>query len=166
MPPPENGLTPVFNNLSFWDRWKLRMSALTEFVTGVARDDTRAHPERFPLYACYFVLLGAAMTLSPVPGTTEALILGTIGIVRKSRSPWAEWVDGRLKAAFNKEALVADHRAFIEPDKKKEGRFRVQNCKLFGHTTRTGLGNVWETVRAAFPGRKKPPDPPASPPPP
>ncbi len=174
MPPDKNsedGTPSSFDTLSWFDRQKIRAASLFCAVTNMAKEDTKAHPERFPFYAGYLVLLGAAATMSPVPGTTEGIIFLTVGIIHKTKSPWAEWVDRRMKEAFNKESMIERNRRFIEPDKNHEGRLRVKNGGFLMGTFKNVAGNTLGMIAAGFDGieralthKPRNPPPPPSPP--
>lgn len=128
----------VFNRLSKADRLKLKGAELTKAVTGFIRDDTKAHPGRFPFYATYLFLVATPL---PVPGFSTVVLAGTILWARKSRSALALRLKGRLKDAFNDNAaLVCRNKDYITAnDNDPDIACKIRNGAL-----------AWETTRQAY----------------
>lgn len=141
-------LAPVFNDLSGADQWKLRLAAWSTALTGIVRDDTKAHPWKYPFYAVYLTGLLAPY---PLPGAGMAIILLSVGALRLSNSPWAQWAKGRLGKAFNTETVMRDFAKHITPDASRDpARFRVSSFSLFRATTGVMVRDSWLATRYAF----------------
>ena len=137
----------VFNRLSKVDRFKLKSAALSKAITGFIKDDTEAHPARYPLYAAYLVV---AVTPLPVPFASTALIAATAVWARYSKTDYAARLQGRLKEAFNDAALVCQHREFLQEHREKPGSHHVKNLALAWHTTKRTTCDSWHATKHAW----------------
>ena len=141
----------VFNRLSMADRMKLRGAALTKALTGFARDDTQAHPWRYPLYVAYIVTISTPL---PFPFASTLLIAATLLWAKWSKSETAQRLNGRLRDSFNHAALVEEHKTFIEPDVEQPDSYRIRNWALAWDTTKKSLEDTrqatchaWQSLR-------------------
>lgn len=141
----EPQLTPVFNRMSGADRLKLRFAAFMVAATAVIRDDTRAHPWKFPFYATYLTFL---ITPLPIPFAGMVLMGATLGWAKLGLTPWARWLNGRLRDAFNEKAMIDTFKPYIQP--ADAGRFRVDNISLAKDATKTAWCNSADAGRAAW----------------
>ncbi len=104
-----------FNRFSGIDRLKLRGSALTRALTGFAKDDTREHPGRYPLYAAWMI----AFLFPFIPGKGTAMLAATALWAGASRTSYALRLRGSIREAFNHASLMEKHKDFIEPHPEK-----------------------------------------------
>ena len=144
MPNDDNDLKPVFNRLSGADRLKLRAAALSTAVSGVVRDDTKKDPWKFPFYAVYL-----AIVIIPIPllGAQVVPLLLTVGWAKMGLTPWARWVHGRVKHCFNEEALVENHKEFIEKTPGPPAGFCVNGKALAKDTAKKTYADALEAAR-------------------
>jgi hypothetical protein len=145
--PPEGGLTGLFNTLSLPGRLQLRAAAATNALTRLIRDDTKRRPWAFPLYAVYLMLLTAPL---PTFGIATALaVLGAVGAASLN-NPWSRGIRGRLKDAFNAEAVTKRLRRFIVHDEARPGRWRVDSWALAKHTSRKSWRDTFNAAAHAY----------------
>lgn len=115
-------------------------------MTSVAREDTKAHPWRFPFYAAYM-----SVFIVPVPlmGATEATFFGTLGFISLRLTPWSRWVHDRLKDAFTASALTAQPGvALTNPaeHEKTGGRPALDKATLFRRAAADGWNDLKEAA--------------------
>jgi len=134
-------LSALFNRLSFFDKWKLRGAALSRDVTSIVRDDTKRRPWTFPLYAGFLTFIAIPI---PIPFSNLGPLLLMAAIAKTRLTPWARWVDDRLKNSFNPKALIADHRDYIKAHPQDERPY-VDGALL----ARGCLTNCWNDVKEA-----------------
>jgi len=126
------GLTPNFNRLSRWDRTALGSATLITSLSGIAREDTKLHPLRYPFYAVYLGLM-----IAPVPLIHIPLSLAVVGVIWSEATPWARWAKGRMKADFEQVTMIEKHREYIVPKRQTADEFKVRNAPLLGHIAKT-----------------------------
>jgi hypothetical protein len=152
-----------FGDLSWMGRREIQLATLFKTVTADAREDIRAHPWKFPGYALY---LTAMMIPSPVPhGTVMAALM--VGWAQLGWTPGARALKGRLKEAFNEQAMLKDFADYIEY-REPPPRFGIYSGALFWDTLRqngrdlkAATGHFVEGLGHLFSYRKEPPPPPA-----
>ena len=145
-------ISPLFNQLSLFDRCTLKSASLFKAVTRIARDDSKEHPMRYPLYAGF---LGLIMAPIPLPGANIVPIALFFGMARTRLTPWARMADDRLTTAFNSAVVMEDHKHLIHPDAKQPGRYNVDNVQLAKETARTTFGDLYDATRYGWRGFKR-----------
>lgn len=145
----DNKLTPVFNALSKADRLQLKTATLMTAISGVARDETKQAPWKFPFY---FLYIGFIALPLPIPGTNVIPIMGLLGWYSLGLTERARLSNQQIKAKFNHATMVDDHKAFIREDPDASGRFRVQSMKLALGTNKTAWRDMMEAKRAFVKG--------------
>jgi hypothetical protein len=145
-------LRAKFNTLSWPDRLKLHSAALMNAVTGIARDDCRQNPWRYPFYAGF---IGFIMAPIPVPGANIVPMLLLVGVARTRLTPWARMADDRLMRAFNRAAVMEDHQRHVEPKPEEPARLRVRNLELARESTRQSVGDMYDATRAGWRALKR-----------
>lgn len=123
----DNKLTPVFNALSMPDRLQLRTAAMVTALSGVACDETKQSPWKFPFYGLYIGFIALPI---PVPGSNLipiGLLLGWYGLGLTER---ARLSDRQIREKFNHVTMVETFKDFIREDPAVPGRFHVQTVSL------------------------------------
>jgi hypothetical protein len=145
-------ISPLFNQLSLFDRCTLKSASLFKAVTRIARDDSKEHPLRYPLYAGFLALIMAPI---PLPGANIIPIALFFGMARTRLTPWARMADDRLTTAFNSAVVMEDHKHLIHPDAKDPARYNVDNVQLAKETARVTFGDVYDATRYGWRGFKR-----------
>ena len=146
-PSKDADLRTLFNSLSLPDRIKLRAAAFSAAMTGIVREDTERHPERFPLYILYLALLTIP---TPVPGGgTAAAALVTWGAA-SLKTEWSRRLRVRLADSLDGEKTVRTLRRFIVADQKNPGQWRVDNAALVWFSSSNSLQDSRVATRAAY----------------
>ena len=145
-------ITPLFNQLSLVDRVTLKSASLFKAVTGIARDDSKAHPWRYPFYAGFLAFIMAPI---PIPGANIIPILLFFGAARTRLTPWARMADDRLTTAFNSAAVMEAHRQFIHPHASEPGRYNLKKVELAKDTARVTVGDVYDATRSGWRALKR-----------
>jgi hypothetical protein len=145
-------ITPLFNQLSLFDRFALKSASLFKAVTGIARDDSKANPWRYPLYAGFLLLIMAPI---PLPGA-NIVPIGIFFLMARTRlTPWARMADDRLTTAFNSEAVMEAHKHLIHPDVKDPARCNMDGIRLAKETARATLDDLYDATRHGWRGMKR-----------
>jgi hypothetical protein len=115
-------------------------------LTGIVRDDTKAHPWRYPLYATYMLGIGAG-----VGGIWLVQAGVTAAAIKLLPTEWARWADKRISRAFNDEAL---NKMLNETHKEcvaetKDGRFYVKTWEISTRVTKQTYDDAKEATCTA-----------------
>jgi hypothetical protein len=138
-------LSPVFNALSGADRLKLKTAAMMTAISGVACDETKQAPWKFPFYCLYIGFIALPI---PIPGTNMIpfmLLLGWYGLGLTER---ARLSNRQIKDKFNHATLVEDHKDFIREEPEASGRFRVLTVPLVIGANKIAWRDMLEAKRA------------------
>jgi len=144
-----NKLTPVFNALSRPDRLQLKTATLMTAISGVARDETKQAPWKFPFY---FLYIGFIALPLPIPGTNLIPIMGLLGWYSLGLTERARQSNQQIKAKFNHATMLEEHKSFIREDSAATGGFRVQTVPLAIGTNKTAWRDLMEAKRAFVKG--------------
>lgn len=145
----DNKLTPVFNALSKADRLQLKTATLMTAISGVARDETKQAPWKFPFY---FLYIGFIALPLPIPGTNVIPIMGLLGWYGLGLTERARQSNQQIKAKFNHATMLEEHKTFIREDPDATGGFRVQSMKLAIGANKTAWRDLMEAKRAFVKG--------------
>lgn len=145
-------ITPLFNQLSLFDRFTLKSASTFKAVTRLARDDCKDHPLRYPFYAAFLLFIMAPI---PLPGANIVPIALFFGMARTRLTPWARRADDRLMASLNSELVMEAHKHLIHPDAKDPTRHNVHNIQLAKEVGRTTLGDLYDATRHGWRGMKR-----------
>ena len=102
---------------------------MVETMGEIMHEDVRQSPWKFPVYGLGLVFMVAAAPI-PVPGAAS-LVPGALVVWASLRlTPRSRWAHGKIRDSFRHEALVENHRDFIQADPLVSGKYRLKNGAL------------------------------------